>query len=112
MQAKPEIQRALRLLGLAARAGRVIAGIELLCTALKRGTAGKTPLLILEAGDSSENSHKRINDRAAYYGVPIYRLPIDGEALGLAVGKREKRISAIGVTEPNLAKALEEALGE
>ena len=109
MTERDNTERVLRLLGLAARAGRVIAGIELLCTAMKKKTAA--PLLIIEASDSSENSHKRINDRAAYYGVPIYRLASDGEALGLAVGKREKRLAAIGVTEPHLAKALEEALG-
>ena len=110
MTEKDNTARVLRLLGLAARAGRVIAGIELLCTAMKKKTAGKAPLLIIEASDSAENSHKRINDSAAYYGVPIYRPTIDGEALGLAVGKREKRLAAIGVTEPHLAQALEEAL--
>ena len=96
----------LRLVGLAARARRTVNGIELISTALSRGAKEKTPLVMLEASDSSANTHKRINDRAAYYGVPSFRLPIDGGRLALAVGKRDGTVMAVGVTEPNLAREI------
>ncbi len=103
--------RALSLLGLATRAGRVVVGVSLICTALSRGAKNKTPLLVLEAADSSANTHKRITDRTAFYGVPSVRLEIDCAALSHVVGKREALVAAVGVTEPNLAKAIMEALG-
>ena len=97
---------ALRLVGLAARARRTVGGIELIATALSRGAKDKTPLVILEASDSSANTHKRINDRAFFYGVPIFRLPIDGGRLALAIGKRDGNVMAVGITEPNLAREI------
>lgn len=96
----------LRFLGLAARARRTVVGIELIATALSRGAKDKTPLVILEAADSSDNTHKRITDRAAHYGVPHYRLPVDGARLALTVGKRDGVLMAVGVTEPHLAGAI------
>jgi ribosomal protein L7Ae-like RNA K-turn-binding protein len=96
----------LRFLGLAARARRTVGGIELIATALSRGAKGKTPLVILEASDSSPNTHKRISDRAAHYGVPLYRLPVDGARLALSVGKRDGILMAVGVTEPHIASAI------
>ena len=104
--------KVLQLLGLAARAGRTVAGVELICNALKHGAAGKTPLVILEASDSSENSHKRITDRAAYYGAACCRLPFEGERIALAIGKRGQSVVAVGVTEPHLAEAITALLNE
>ena len=96
----------LRFLGLAARARRTVFGIELISTALSRGAKDKTPLVILEALDSSENTHKRITDRATHYGVPHYRLSVDGARLALATGKRDGVLMAVGVTEPHIASAI------
>ena len=99
-------EKVLQYAGLAARARRTVVGIELIATALKRGREGTTPLVILEAADSSDNTHKRIGDRAAYYGVPRYRLAADGARLANAVGKRGGSVAAVGVTEPQLARAI------
>ena len=102
MPQKDNTAAVLRLAGLAARARRTVGGIELIATALSHGAKGKTPLVILEASDSSANTH----DRAAYYGVPIFRLPVDGGRLALAIGKRDGNVMAVGVTEPNLAREI------
>lgn len=104
-------QKALRLLGLAARAGRTVVGVPLICTALQRGAKDKTPLLVVEAADSSANTHKRITDRTAFYGVRRVRVDADCAALALAVGKRDALVAAVGVTEPHLAHEIEAALG-
>ena len=105
-------QRAMRLLGLAARAGRTVVGVPLICTALQRGAKDKTPLLVVEAADSSANTHKRITDRTMFYGVRTVRADVDCAALALAVGKRDALVAAVGVTEPHLAKEIGEALSE
>ena len=104
-------QRAMRLLGLAARAGRTVVGVPLICTALQRGAKDKTPLLVVEAADSSANTHKRITDRTAFYGVQAVRADVDCATLAIAVGKRDALVAAVGVTEPHLAREIGEALG-
>lgn len=106
MPAGERTERVLGLLGLAARAGRVTVGTALVCAALKSAPAAKKPLLILEARDASDNTHKRITDRAAFYGVPILRLAADGACLALSVGKRGATVAVVGVSEPHLADAI------
>ena len=106
MQSSDREERLLRYLGLAARARRVIAGSALICTALQRRASGKTPLVVLSAADASENTKKRISDRTAYYEVPHFALSADAAALALAIGKRDGAVAAVGVTEPQLAKAI------
>ena len=111
-QMKDSKEKALRLLGLAVRAGRTVPGVSLICTALSRGAKGKTPLLIIEACDSSPNTHKRITDRAAYYGVPACRIHADCAELARAIGKRDGLVAAVGITEPQLATAILKAVTE
>lgn len=98
--------KALGLLGLAAKAGRTVVGVSLICQALQRGAKDKTPLLVVTAADCSPNSQKRITDRCTYYRVPTLRLSADCAALALAVGKREAAVAAVGVTDANLAHAI------
>lgn len=112
MPANDREERALGLLGLAARAGRVIAGIPLICTALQKGKKEKTPVLVLLAADASQNTQKRVTDRTAYYGVPLVRLSLDCATLAQRVGKRDGAVAAVGITEPNLAQAIIELYHE
>jgi ribosomal protein L7Ae-like RNA K-turn-binding protein len=99
-------EKALGFLGLATRAGRVIAGVPLICTALQKGKKEKTPVLVLLAADASQNTQKRVTDRTAYYSVPLIRLSVDGATLALRVGKRDGTVAAVGITEPSLAQAI------
>ena len=110
MPSRSNAEQALKLLGLAARAGRTVVGVPLICAALAKGAKNKTPLLVLYADDCSANTQKRITDRTAYYGVKCYRLSVDCGALALAVGKRDAAVAAVGVCEPNLAQAIAEVL--
>ena len=92
-------------LGLTMRAGAVIVGVPLICTAMK-STGQKTPKIVFEASDSSENTHKRISDRCSFYGVMHIRLESDGMALVLAVGKSAP-VAAVAVTDANLCRLAE-----
>ena len=98
--------RALQFLGLAAKAGRVVIGVPLICTALQRAAKDKTPLLVVKATDCSSNTAKRIQDRTAFYGVPLITLPLTCAQLAHAIGKKEALVAAVGVTEKNLAAAI------
>ena len=100
-------RRIMGLLGLSAKAGRLVVGVPLICEALRRGADGKRPLVLVMAEDASRNTQKRIQDKAAFYSVPQHTLSIGCEALALAVGKRGSAVAAVGVTEPQLAAAIE-----
>lgn len=95
-------------IGLCARAGKLICGIPMICDAMKHGGQGR-PILVLEASDTSENSHKRISDRCRYYQVKQIRLPVGGGELGAAVGKTTQ-LGAVAVTDAGLAAMVEKKL--
>ena len=104
--------RALRLLGLAARARALVIGTPLICTALSKGMKGKTPLLVLCAEDCAPNTKKRITDRTAFYGVELQTLPLTCAQLAHVIGKKEALVAAVGVTDQNLAAAIAAACKE
>ena len=101
--------KALRLLGLAAKAGKLTVGTDLVCAALARG-GEHAPRLAVEAGDSSNNTHKRVTDRCAYYGVRALRLSAAAAELAHAIGKRDAAVAVVGVSDPHLAAAIIAAL--
>ena len=92
-------------LGLCARAGKVIFGVPMICEAMRRGGKGQ-PLLILEATDTSENTHKKIADKAAYYKVRTVRLECDGATLALALGKTSS-LAAIAINDVQMCRMIE-----
>ena len=103
-------RKLLSSLGLCARAGKLIFGVPMICDAL-RGGGKKMPLLVFEAADTSENTHKKIADKTAFYGVRTVRLSCDGETLASAVGK-SGRVAAVAVCDENLSRLVENTLRE
>ncbi len=87
-------------LGLCAKAGKLIYGVPMVCEALKKQ---KSVVAVFCAADNSPNSAKRLLDRCAFYGVPLYTLDIDGDTLAGAVGK-SARLAALAVTDQNLCQ--------
>ena len=104
-------ERAIRFLGLAARARALVIGVPLICTALSQGK-NKAPSLVLVAEDCSANTKKRITDRTAFYGVTCIELPLTCAQLAHTIGKKEALVAAVGVTDQNLAAAIKAALLE
>ena len=103
--------RLLGMLGLCARAGRLICGVPLVCDAMRAGRRGKTPLLVLEAADTSPNTHKRVTDRCAYYETEAVRIAVRGDELAHAVG-HSGVLGAVAVTDRRMADALRAILAE
>ena len=101
-----EIKKLLTTLGLCAKARKLVFGTEQICDALREG---KTVCLVLEASDTSPNTHKRLTDRTAYYGVRHVRIEADTVALGSAVGKRTA-VAAVAITDGGLCRAVEQKL--
>ena len=95
-------------IGLCARARKLVMGTPMVCEALRKG--GKTPILaVLEASDTSANTHGKLVSKCAYYQKPLYRLPVTTEELAHAIGK-SAAVAAVGVTDPDLLRALTPSL--
>lgn len=93
----------LSTLGLCARARALVVGTPQICDTLR--TAPGRILCVLEAADTSANTHKRLTDKCTHYSVRLCRLEADGASLGSAVGKAGT-VAAVGVTDPGLLRAL------
>jgi ribosomal protein L7Ae-like RNA K-turn-binding protein len=95
----------LQLLGLATRAGALLPGTERVREAARGGTLE----FALIAADASENSRDKLlpllDARQVAYAVVYSR-----EALGGAVGRAP--LSAVGITERNLALRVKQVLSE
>ncbi len=98
------MNRALGLLGLCARAGKIQSGEQASELAVKRGQAR----LILLDGAASRNTRKAFEDACAYHSIPIRQT--DAEALGEAIGKPGRRVAV--VLDGKLAEKLTDMLPE
>ena len=95
--------RALQMLGLARRAGRIESGEF----STEKAVRYRKAQLVIVANDASENTKKNFSSLCAFYKVPI-RIFSTKEELGHAIGQ-EMRASA-AVTDENFARALEKML--
>lgn len=98
-----QLNNLLMTVGLCAKAGKLVFGTEQICDALH---SGKKVYAVLEASDTSANTHKKLTDKCNYYGVKIFRLEADTAVLAHAVGK-SSATAAVAVTDQGLAKAIE-----
>lgn len=110
----------LSTVGLCARARKLIVGTPMVCDALRevpreaprgarrkegRKNGASALCAVLEAADTSENTHRKLTAKCAYYGVPLYRLSVTTEALARAVGKTGV-VASVGITDDSLLRAL------
>ena len=98
-----ESEKIVRLLGLAARAGKLVYGTDMVCEALR---VKKRILLVVESRDSSENTHKKITDKCNFYKVKHIRLDCDGSSLAAALGKTSS-LGAVAVTDEKMSGMVE-----
>ena len=101
MKTKPD--RVLSMLGIAAKAGKIVSGEFATENAVKAGKA----FLVVTAADASENTAKKFRDMTDFYRVP---LAVYGtkETLGGCIGKDYR--SSIAVTDEKLAEAVRDKM--
>lgn len=96
-----EPKKFLSTLGLCVRAGKVIFGVPQICEAMRKG--GKnSPVIVFEAADTSENTHKRISDKCTYYNIKHIKISIGGEELAAALGK-SAYLAAAAITDREMS---------
>lgn len=99
-------KKLLSTLGLCARAGALVYGTDNVCDALRRGRV----CLVIEAEDSSQNTHKKLTDKCTYYNIEHRVISASASALGAALG-RSGLLAAVGITDESLKRAVEKQLG-
>ena len=95
--------RILGSLGLCSKAGQLIFGVPMIIEDMQKG---KKIYLVLEAGDTSDNTHKKITDKCSFYGVEKIRLEVDGGTLASAVGKSSS-LAAVAITDEGFFKMID-----
>ena len=74
------------MLGFAMRAGKVIVGTELVCSAMASSGCNRARLVLI-AGSASQGTTKKLLCKAEFYGVEILKINIDSDELGRLIGK-------------------------
>ena len=93
------MERIFGLLGLAAKAGKIVSGEFMTEKSLKEGRA----CLVLVAEDASQNTKKHFRDMSDYRSVPI-RLFGTKEQLGRCIGKEFR--ASLALTDSGFANSL------
>jgi ribosomal protein L7Ae-like RNA K-turn-binding protein len=96
----PAADRALGLLGMAARAGAVISGTD----RVREAARGEGVRLVLLASDASANSREKLVPLLTARGIS-HVIRYDRNELGAAIGRGP--LSAVGVTDRALADRLQ-----
>lgn len=97
--------KALAMLGIAAKAGNVVSGEFSTEKAVKSGHA----YLVIVSEEASENTKKNFLNMTDFYHVPCYCYG-SKEELGRYIGKQFR--ASLAVTDENLARAVEAKLKE
>ena len=100
--------RFLCMLGLAKRAGKVIAGAPPIFTAMHKGNP---PLLVIVAADVSAPSQKKLYTQCEFYRVPLLPTAYTKEAISHAIGK-DAPVAAVAITDRNFAGELQKLSGK
>ena len=94
-----KMDNALRMVGIATKAGRTASGEFMTENAIKSGKAA----LVVLAGDASDNTKKKFMNMCEFYDVPI-RIYSTKDELGHAMGKEFR--ASMAVTDEGLAQTI------
>lgn len=94
------MNKLLRMLGLAKKAGKVSTGSFICEKAIK----SKRAKLVILACDASVNTRKSISDACKYYNIQLIEPEVHMEELGYATGGGDRAV--VSVNDYNFAKAI------
>ena len=98
------LKKQLSAIGMCMRAGKLLIGPDPICDSMRSFSfkkRGERVYVVIEASDTSDNTHKKLTDKCRYYDVPHVRLPIGMGELSEAVGKL-RSVAAVGIVDENL----------
>ena len=100
-------KRALGMLGLAMKAGKVVIGTEQVIAFLQKNKVK----LVLLSGTASEGTQNKIRFKCEFYKTPTCVLDIDTGELGRLLGKTYAP-AVVGITDENFSNAIAKLLSE
>ena len=95
-------------LGLSSKAGKLIYGVSMIIEAMQKG---KKVYLVIEAGDTSDNTHKKITDKCSFYGVEKIRIDADGGEPASRIGKSSS-LAAVAITDESFYKMVSKNISD
>ena len=95
-------QKALNMLGLAMRAGKLITGEEMTLKEIRQQRAA----LVLVASDAGKNTQKKIKDKSSYYEIPLLDT-FSADEISSAIGKPRM---VVGILDAADAKKVQELI--
>lgn len=99
-------EKLLGLIGLAARAGKLIYGAPMVCEALRK----RQPIYyVFRAAGTSENTKKRMDDKCRFYNVRLIDLELDMSELAHRLGKSGE-LAVTALTDESFAKGIEKLI--
>ena len=101
-------QRLCGMLGVAMRAGKLCIGTPLVCKALGAKDRGGIRLVLVSAG-ASDGTKKKVRCKCEFYGVGLWEIPQDPEALGKLLGKSYAP-AAVGICDDGFAREIDAAM--
>ena len=103
--ANTDTKRALSMIGLCKKAGRLTSGVPLVCDAVREGRA----FLTVYASGASENSVKRVTDKCKSYDTLVMSVDVTPEELAKWVGK-SGAVAAVAILDRGFAEAIAKIL--
>ena len=103
--ANTDTKRALSMIGLCKKAGRLTSGVPLVCDAVREGRA----FLTVYASGASENSVKRVTDKCKSYDTLVMSVDVTPEELAKAIGK-SGAVAAVAILDRGFAEAIAKIL--
>jgi ribosomal protein L7Ae-like RNA K-turn-binding protein len=94
------------LLGLAAKAGKLVYGTPMVCEELKNG---KKVYFVFRAAGTSENTHKKIGDKCKFYNVELIDVEFDTVEFGRRLGKSSE-LAAVALTDKSFADGIKKLI--
>ena len=98
-------KRALGMLGLAMKAGKVVIGTEQTVAFLQK----RRIKLVLVSGSASDGTKKKISSKCEFYKIRMIELKIDTDELGRVLGKTYTP-AVVGITDENFSNTITKIL--
>ena len=96
------------MLGFAMRAGRIIIGTDLVCTAMSKQGSAK-PRLVLFSVSASAATKKKVTVKSEFYSIEALEISIAADELGRLLGKSSAPM-VLGITDDRFAEEIKRAI--
>ena len=99
-------EKLMGLMGLAAKAGKLIYGAPMVCDAMRYG---QRIFYVFRARGTSDNTKKRIDDKCKFYNVRLVDVELDMAEFAHRLGKSGE-LAVVALTDEGFAKGIEKLI--